>query len=133
MLNILRPMIGPAVAVAIVGMMSSAPFSLQHQPLHIRRTSATIRGTVMFVHGGLPNSAMITLIDRTGQSKRTTEADADGNYIFRAVPPGLYVLSAFGGTGNAAGSFVAEDITIASHSSSQIIINIVFAPLPWDE
>src|SRR5436190_18888340 len=55
--------------------------------------TGTIRGTVKDQQGLALPGATITATSPALQGERTVVADADGIYLFRAVPPGTYSLT----------------------------------------
>src|SRR4030095_3965448 len=54
--------------------------------------TGTIRGTVKDQQGLAPPGATITATSSALQGERTVVTDSDGNYLFRAIPPGAYNL-----------------------------------------
>ena len=54
--------------------------------------TGTIRGTVKDQQGLALPGATITATSTALQGERTVVTDTDGNYLFRAIPPGTYSL-----------------------------------------
>ena len=54
--------------------------------------SSTVQGTVKDPQGNLVSGATVTLTDPAKNFTRTQQTNADGAYIFTAIPPGTYKL-----------------------------------------
>ena len=54
--------------------------------------SSTVQGTVKDPQGNLVSGATVTLTDPTRNFTRTQQTNADGAYVFTAIPPGTYKL-----------------------------------------
>lgn len=88
----LRPASAPSVALLLVLLF---PFLLlgTPAPLLAQSPGGSVAGVVSDQSGGVVRRAAVDLIAESGLS-RTTIADDDGRYEFRAVPPGRYRLVA---------------------------------------
>ena len=54
--------------------------------------SSTVQGTVKDPQGNLVSGATVTLTDPAKNFSRTQQTNADGAYVFTAIPPGTYKL-----------------------------------------
>ena len=54
--------------------------------------SSTVQGTVKDPQGNLVSGATVTLTDPARNFSRTQQTNADGAYVFTAIPPGTYKL-----------------------------------------
>jgi len=59
---------------------------------HAQSGSSTVQGTVKDPQGNLVSGATVTLTDPAKNFTRTQQTNADGAYIFTAIPPGTYKL-----------------------------------------
>ncbi|HEU4507236.1 MAG TPA: carboxypeptidase-like regulatory domain-containing protein [Pyrinomonadaceae bacterium] len=59
---------------------------------HAQSGSSTVQGTVKDPQGNLVSGATVTLTDPAKNFTRTQQTNADGAYIFTAIPPGTYRL-----------------------------------------
>ncbi len=135
MLDLVRQMIGPAAALAIVGTLSGAPLasSLDRATSAVPHQHArpSLQGVVRFAGGGMPDLAIVSLTDRAGHIARTARLDARGAYSFRGVPPGRYELLAFGMGAQGAGTFQADQVAI--RASRTATVDIVLIPVPLQD
>ncbi|HEY1254988.1 MAG TPA: carboxypeptidase-like regulatory domain-containing protein [Terracidiphilus sp.] len=82
-------------------------------------TTGTIQGSVLDASGAAVKSAHITLRNtETNQTKQFTTGD-DGVYLFAAVPPGAYELTA------EANGFSKEILKFAASSNDRLTENLV--------
>ena len=59
---------------------------------HAQSGSSTVQGTVKDPQGNLVSGATVTLTDPAKNFSRTQQTNADGAYVFTAIPPGTYKL-----------------------------------------
>ena len=59
---------------------------------HAQSGSSTVQGTVKDPQGNLVSGATVTLTDPAKNFTRTQQTNADGAYVFTAIPPGTYKL-----------------------------------------
>jgi len=130
--GVLRAVFVPVAVLTIVGATSTTRFEQIPADMSggVRGYPGSIRGVVRFADGGVPEIAVLSLVDRGGRVAAKTRSDAQGHYAFTGLPPGTYDLSAMGMARDTAGSFVREGIAIAPERGAPVSIDIVLAPLP---
>ena len=63
-------------------------------PLRTQEVTGSISGSVIDPNGAGIAGAIVTLLADATQAARTATCDSDGNFVFNAVPPGIYTVSA---------------------------------------
>jgi hypothetical protein len=86
-------------------------------------STGTISGTVTDPSGAAVTGAVVTLIDASTNTVRTTTANDDGQYIFSNVTPGSYTISATS-TGFRATKIVAQGVKIGITSTVNIRMEV---------
>src|SRR5262245_6552317 len=56
-------------------------------------STADLRGTVKDPNGAVVSGAKVTLRDETKNFERSAQSNAEGEYFFTLMPPGMYLMT----------------------------------------
>ncbi len=90
-------------------------------PAAAQQSSATLRGHVADEFGGSIVGATVTISDANGIEK-TALTDAEGNFVFPALPPGRYTLRV-----NAEGFAPHEDAAVGVTAGRNVPLNVTLS------
>jgi hypothetical protein len=84
-------------------------------------TTGGVQGTVLDSSGAVVKDAIVTLHSRETNAVRTFTTGADGVYLFAAVPPGYYALTA------EASGFLKSSASILTTSNASVGANLTLS------
>src|SRR5919202_5881399 len=73
-------------------LLSAAALCVAFGTASLAQSTATLQGTVTDPQGAVVPNAKVTIRSQATSAERTAQTDADGNYQFASLLPGVYAI-----------------------------------------